>query len=47
VSALNDQKLQQVSICKAKELFADKLKDSGFSFWIIRSNSFFLIWQSF
>jgi len=41
VSALNAEKLQHLSICKAKELFVEKLKASGLRFCIIRPNGFF------
>lgn len=41
VSALNAEKLTQLSICRAKEMFAEKLKNSALDFCVIRPNGFF------
>ncbi|MEJ2058471.1 MAG: SDR family oxidoreductase [Desulfofustis sp.] len=41
VSALNADKLTHLSICRAKELFVDRLKNSGLDFCVIRPNGFF------
>lgn len=41
VSALNADKLTHLSICRAKELFVDKLRNSGMVFCVIRPNGFF------
>ena len=41
VSALNADKLTHLSICRAKELFVDKLRTSGLGFCVIRPNGFF------
>ncbi len=41
VSALNADKLTHLSICRAKELFVDKLRNSGLSYCVIRPNGFF------
>ena len=41
VSALNADKLKHLSICRAKELFVEKIKDSGLAFCIVRPNGFF------
>lgn len=41
ISALNADKLTHLSICRAKELFADKLMNSGLGFCVIRPNGFF------
>jgi uncharacterized protein YbjT (DUF2867 family) len=41
VSALNADKLLHLSICRAKELFVEKLEDSGLDYCVIRPNGFF------
>lgn len=41
ISALNADKLRNLKICNAKEMFADALKESGLSYCIIRPNGFF------
>jgi uncharacterized protein YbjT (DUF2867 family) len=41
VSALNAEKLTHLAICQAKELFGDKLRNSGVDFCVIRPNGFF------
>lgn len=41
VSVLNGEQFTDLSICRAKELFVDKLKDSGLDYCIIRPNGFF------
>lgn len=41
VSVLNGEKLTNLSICKAKELFVDELKSSGMDYCIIKPNGFF------
>lgn len=41
VSALNADKLTHLSICRAKELFVDKLRNSGLGYCVIRPNGFF------
>jgi len=41
VSVLNGEKLQNLEICKAKELFVEQLKKSGIDYCIIRPNGFF------
>ena len=41
VSALNADKLTHVAICRAKEMFVEKLKNSGVDFCVIRPNGFF------
>lgn len=41
VSALKADTLTQVAICRAKELFVGKLKQSGVDFCVIRPNGFF------
>lgn len=41
VSALNADKLTHISICRAKEMFVEKLKNSGVDFCVIRPNGFF------
>ena len=41
VSVLNGEKLKHLKICEAKELFVEKLKQSGIDYCIIRPNGFF------
>ena len=41
VAALNADKLTHLSICRAKELFVDRLRNSGLDFCVIRPNGFF------
>lgn len=41
VSALNADKLTHLAICRAKEMFVEKLKHSGVDFCVIRPNGFF------
>ncbi|WP_419776776.1 SDR family oxidoreductase [Malaciobacter marinus] len=41
VSVLNGQKLRNLKICDAKELFVEQLKHSGIDYCIIRPNGFF------
>lgn len=41
ISVLNGQKLKDLKICKAKELFVNELKESGVDYCIIRPNGFF------
>jgi len=41
VSALNADKLKHLSICRAKELFVEKLESSGLDFCVVRPNGFF------
>jgi uncharacterized protein YbjT (DUF2867 family) len=41
VSVLNGQKLRNLKICDAKELFVEQLKHSGMEYCIIRPNGFF------
>jgi uncharacterized protein YbjT (DUF2867 family) len=41
VSVLNGERLRNLKICEAKELFVDKLKQSGIDYCIIRPNGFF------
>jgi uncharacterized protein YbjT (DUF2867 family) len=41
VSALNADKLRNLKICNAKEMFVDALKESGLDYRIIRPNGFF------
>ena len=41
VSVLNGEKLRDLKICEAKEMFADRLKDSELDYCIIRPNGFF------
>lgn len=41
VSALNAERLTDVSICRAKEMFVGKLRNSGLDFCVIRPNGFF------
>jgi uncharacterized protein YbjT (DUF2867 family) len=41
VSVLNGDKLRHLKICDAKEMFCEKLKESGLEYCIIRPNGFF------
>lgn len=41
VSVLNGEKLKNLRICNAKELFVEQLKKSGMEYCIIRPNGFF------
>lgn len=41
VSVLNGEKLKHLKMCEAKELFVEKLKQSGIDYCIIRPNGFF------
>ncbi|QTL97867.1 NAD(P)H-binding protein [Iocasia frigidifontis] len=41
ISLLNGQKLKNLKICEAKELFVNELKKSGIDYCIIRPNGFF------
>jgi len=41
VSALNADRLSHLSICRAKELFVERLRNSGLAFCVIRPNGFF------
>lgn len=41
VSCLNGEKLRNLKICDAKEMFAEQLKKSGIDYCIIRPNGFF------
>jgi len=41
VSVLNGEKLRNLKICNAKELFVEQLKKSGIDYCIIRPNGFF------
>jgi uncharacterized protein YbjT (DUF2867 family) len=41
ISALNADKLRDLKICDAKEMFADALKESGLPYCTIRPNGFF------
>jgi len=41
ISLLNGQKLKNLKICEAKELFVDELKESSIDYCIIRPNGFF------
>jgi len=41
ISVLNGQKLKDLKICEAKEMFVDELKKSSIDFCIIRPNGFF------
>lgn len=41
VSVLNGEKLRNLKICDAKELFAEQLKKSGIDYCIVRPNGFF------
>lgn len=41
ISVLNGQKLKDLKICEAKELFVNELKESGVDYCIIRPNGFF------
>lgn len=41
VSALNADKLTHLSICRAKELFVETLRNSGLDYCVIRPNGFF------
>jgi uncharacterized protein YbjT (DUF2867 family) len=41
VSVLNGEKLKNLEICNAKELFVEQLKKSGLDYCIVRPNGFF------
>lgn len=41
VSVLNGEKLRNINICRAKEMFVDKLKLSGLEYCVVRPNGFF------
>ena len=41
VSVLNGEKLRNLKICDAKELFVEQLKQSGIDYCIVRPNGFF------
>jgi len=41
VSVLNGEKLRNLKICDAKELFTEQLKKSGIDYCIVRPNGFF------
>jgi len=41
ISVLNGEKLRNLKMCNAKELFAEQLIDSGMDYCIIRPNGFF------
>jgi len=41
VSVLNGEKLRNLKICNAKELFVEQLKQSGIDYCIVRPNGFF------
>jgi uncharacterized protein YbjT (DUF2867 family) len=41
VSVLNGEKLRNLKICDAKELFVEQLKKSGIDYCIVRPNGFF------
>jgi uncharacterized protein YbjT (DUF2867 family) len=41
VSVLNGERLRQLKICDAKEMFVDQLKQSGLNYCVIRPNGFF------
>ena len=41
VSVLNGEKLRNLKICDAKELFVEQLKQSGMNYCIVRPNGFF------
>jgi len=41
VSALNADKLRDLKICDAKEMFVEKLQNSGIEYCIVRPNGFF------
>lgn len=41
VSVLNGEKLRNLKICDAKELFVEQLKQSGVDYCIVRPNGFF------
>ncbi len=41
VSALNGEKLRNLKICYAKEMFVEQLKKSGIDYCIVRPNGFF------
>lgn len=47
VSVLNGQKLRELKICDAKEMFVDQLKRSGMDFCIVRPNGFFVDMSEF
>ena len=41
VSVLNGEKLRNLKICNAKELFVEQLKQSGIEYCVVRPNGFF------
>ncbi len=41
ISVLNGEKLRNLKICDAKELFVEQLKQSGIDYCIVRPNGFF------
>lgn len=41
VSVLNGEKLRNLKICDAKELFVEQLKQSGIEYCVVRPNGFF------
>ncbi|MFT5726773.1 MAG: hypothetical protein ACI8PB_000895 [Desulforhopalus sp.] len=41
VSVLNGEKLRNLKICDAKEMFVEQLKESGVDYCIVRPNGFF------
>jgi len=41
VSVLNGENLRHLQICSAKEMFVDKLQNSGLDYCVIRPNGFF------
>lgn len=41
VSVLNGEKLRNLKICDAKELFVEQLKQSGIDYCVVRPNGFF------
>ncbi|TDO68924.1 uncharacterized protein YbjT (DUF2867 family) [Halanaerobium saccharolyticum] len=47
ISVLNGQKLKNLKICEAKELFVEELKKSNIDYCIIRPNGFFSDMEEF
>lgn len=47
ISVLNGEKLRNLKICDAKELFVEQLKQSGIDYCIVRPNGFFLDMSEF
>ncbi len=47
ISVLNGEKLRNLKICDAKEMFVEQLKKSGIDYCIVRPNGFFLDMSEF